>query len=51
MPVRQGSGIPQKTVGASLLAMTAAHPTFLWLTYRYRQQAGSHSFLRFDGQT
>ncbi|MCP1455295.1 hypothetical protein J3D49_002849 [Pseudomonas kilonensis] len=32
-------------VGASLLAMTSAHPTSLQLNHRYREQARSHSEL------
>ena len=31
-----------RPVGASLLAMTAAHPAMMCLTHRYREQAHSH---------
>jgi hypothetical protein len=32
-----------KPVGASLLAMAVCQSTMMCLTYRHRQQAGSHS--------
>jgi phage shock protein PspC (stress-responsive transcriptional regulator) len=32
------------TVGASLLAIVAAHSTYIYLTHRYREQARSHRF-------
>jgi len=36
-------------VGASLLAMTAAHSASMCLTYRYREQARSHRGFWFRG--